>query len=209
LISRVRRAGPQAWQRWADPDVVDVGYAAFAARTYVEQRDLRRFFTQAARAVPLQTAADVGCGYGRLSPVLAEVCREVVGFEREPEFVRQAQELWPSIEFRQTASLARLPARTGSFDFVLTFTVLQHLIDTEVGRVAEDLKRVLRRPGFLLLCEETDQGLSDPAVSRTIGRSVERYQELLAPLELVETAPRRIEPTYSRPDVGTYMLFSC
>ncbi len=192
---------------------MDVGSAAFAARTYLEQRDLRRYLTQVAGETSLEAAADVGCGFGRLTPVLAEVFANVVGFERESEFVRQAQELWPSIDFRQTASLAKLPARPGSFDFVLTFTVLQHLIDTEVRRVAEELKRVLRRPAFLLLCEETDEAhvagdLVDPAGSCTIGRRVERYQELLAPLELVETSARRIEPTYSRPDVGTYMLFS-
>jgi SAM-dependent methyltransferase len=162
--------------------------------------------------VPLQAAADIGCGYGRLSPVLAELCSQVVGFEREPEFVRQAQELWPAIEFRQTPSLARLPAPSASFDFVLTFTVLQHLIETEAQRVARELKRVLRRPAFLLLCEETDEAhvagdLFDPAGTCTIGRRVERYQKLLAPLELMETASRRIEPTYPRPNVGTYMLF--
>jgi SAM-dependent methyltransferase len=211
-LSRVEPAVPARWQSWTDTDVVDVGPGAFAARTYLEQRDVRRYLSRITDEQRLSAAADVGCGYGRLSPVLSEVCPSVVGIEREPGLVEQAQALWPSIEFRQTPSLSRLPAEAKSFDMALTFTVLQHLVDSVLLQVVAELKRIIRHPGFLLLCEETDERhvsgeLTDPSLTCTVGRSVFRYQELLAPMELIETSPRQIEPTYERPNVGTYMLF--
>jgi SAM-dependent methyltransferase len=212
LLQRVEPAGPSTWKQWTDTDVVDVGHAAFATRTYLEQRDLRRYLSRITDEMQLSAVADVGCGYGRLSPVLREVCARVVGIEREPALVEQARALWPSIEFRQTPSLTELPADARAFDLALTFTVLQHLVDAVLIEVAAELKRILRRPGFLLLCEETDErhvagDLEDPNLTCTVGRPVSRYQELLSPLELIETSPRQIEPTYQRPQVGTYMLF--
>jgi SAM-dependent methyltransferase len=212
LLPRVEPAGSSTWRSWTDTDVVDVGHAAFATRTYLEQRDVRRYLARMSDEMRLSAAADVGSGYGRLSPVLREVCPLVVGIEREPGLVEQAQALWPTIEFRQTPSLSRLPAEARSFDMALTFTVLQHLVDSVLLEVVGELKRILRHPGFLLLCEETDErpvsgDLTDPSLTCTVGRSVVRYQELLAPMELIETSPRQIEPTYERPNVGTYMLF--
>ena len=191
--------------------MVDVEGAAFAARTYLEQAEVRRYARMAGEQVVLRDLADVGCGFGRLTPVLGEFGR-VVGFEREPEFCSAAAAVWPTIEFRAVRRLSQLPAPSGSFGFALTFTVLQHLPDPLLPDVVAELLRVLRRPGFLLLCEETDPehqsgDRRDPAARVTVGRPVEVYERALAAMRLVETSPRRIEPTYPRPDVGTYMLF--
>ena len=74
------------------------------------------------------------------------------------------------------------------------------------------IKRAVRAGGYVLCCEETDvehrHGETDnPRGKCTIGRSVRTYEELFRPFTLERTSPRRIEPTYPRPDVGTYMLF--
>lgn len=198
-------------------EVVDVDGPAFACRTYLEQREVRHYLRWIDDAHQRLALADIGCGFGRLTPVLAEF-GEVVGFEREPEFVDCARALWPALRFEQVASLAELPAEDASFDFGLSFTVLQHLIDPVAAEVVAELLRVLRRPGHLLLCEETDPGhvsgdITDPAARVTVGRPVERYEELLWPLRFVSARARLIEPTYRRqdgspaPSVGTYMLF--
>lgn len=196
---------------WQIAEVVDVDGPAFAARTYREQAELRRYLGLIASRIDIGRLADVGCGFGRLTPVLAEF-GDAVGFEREPAFVDQARALWPEITFHGVASLAELPADTGAFDAVLTFTVLQHLIDPVARRVCGELRRVLSPRGFVLACEETDPrhvsgDVQDADARVTVGRSVARYQELMAPLRLIATSPRRIEPTYHRPDVGSYMLF--
>ena len=79
-------------------------------------------------------------------------------------------------------------------------------------KVVPELKRVRRDTGAIVLVEETDGTLEAGKAARaelgyTKGRTVATYAELMAPLTLVHTQPRRIEPTYERPDVGTYMLF--
>ena len=93
------------------------------------------------------------------------------------------------------------------------FTVLQHVPEPDVLRVIDELRRIVRPEGWLLLCEETDASLeagdrTAAHLGYTRGRPVDRYAEWLAPWTLVATRARVIEPGYPRPDVGTYMLFA-
>jgi SAM-dependent methyltransferase len=185
-------------------EVVDVSGPEYACRNYLEQSDVRSYLLRADKTRPVNRAADMGCGYGRLTPVLAEGGANVVGFEREQAFVDTGRRLWPQYQFVQVNDLASIPVPDDSFDFVLSFTVLQHVPESAVQRVAAELRRLLRPGGHLLLCEETDES---HVAEETTGRSVARYGLLLAPLRLIDTSARRIEPTYPRPDVGTYMLF--
>lgn len=198
--------------RWQQRHVVDVRDAAFAARTYYEQRDLRGLLTSQLSSVSLAAACEFGAGFGRMTPILAEFAPVVTGFEREPEFVAEATSLYPHISFVPVASLDQVPAVDAAFDLALTFTVLQHLIEPVVQSVARELNRVLRPGGYLLLCEETDptlrQGdLSDPNGMSVVGRTIDHHRQLFAGYDVLCTRPRRIEPTYTRRDVGTYMLF--
>ncbi len=191
---------------------MDVRDAAFATRTYLEQRDVRAFLARVTGTGRLRAACDVGSGYGRMSVVLAEFADRVVGIERESHFVSEAARLLPAVDFVHVASLTELPIQTAAVDVILTFTVLQHLIDPVVERTAREILRVLRPGGHLLICEETDPShrdgaIDDPNGMCTIGRPVSDYQRLFVSLDLLATQPRRIEPTYPRPDVGTYMLF--
>ena len=197
---------------WQQEHVVDVREAAFALRTYLEHRDVRAFFTRVAGQRRLPAACEIGAGFGRMTIVLTEFFDQVSGFERERHFVDQASRLMPAIRFQQVETLGSLPASNDSFDGVLTFTVLQHLTEPVVQAVAGEIVRILRPGGFLLICEETDPShragaVDDPNGTCTIGRTVAEYEALLRPLTLLDTKPRQIEPTYPRPDVGTYMLF--
>jgi SAM-dependent methyltransferase len=197
---------------WKAEHVVDVRDAVFAARTYLEHRDVRALLATALGSRHVDRACELGSGFGRMTPVLTEFADVVFGFEREPHFVSEARSLYPNIEFRQVAGLNSVPAVEHSFSLVLTFTVLQHLIDATLASVAAEIHRILRPGGFLLMCEETDPGhvsdvVTDPNVMCTIGRPVPIYQSLFPTFALRATRPRVIEPTYPRPDVGTYMLF--
>ena len=198
--------------RWSVPEVSDVSGPGALYRNYLEQQDLRLCLRAASQADagPLRSAADVGCGYGRLTMVLSEFASSVAGFEREPELLRLARGLMPGVDFREAASLTRLPADAAAFDFAMTFTVLQHLRPPEALGVIAELKRIARE--FVLLVEETDPKLvdGDPSVEGTgitVGREVATYVEWMRPWTLTLSFPRRIEPGYPRPDVGTYMLF--
>jgi SAM-dependent methyltransferase len=197
---------------WQSTHVVDVRDAVFAARTYCEHRDLRALLAETLGARRVARACEFGAGFGRMTPVLTEFADSVAGFEREPHFVAEAQPLFPNISFHQVEQLYDVPSQDTSFDLILTFTVLQHLVDAVLQRVAAEIKRVLRPGGCLVICEETDTAhragdLVNPGGMCTIGRSVSTYQTLLDPLVLARTRRRIIEPTYPRPDVGAYMLF--
>jgi len=197
---------------WTVRDVVDVDVPAFALRTYLEQAGVRRFLARAAGGRRLRAAAEVGCGYGRLLPVLAEFADRVAGFERQPEFAAEAARLHPAAEISRVTSLANLPAPDAAYDVVLTFTVLQHLVDPLAAKVAREIRRLRAPGGHVLICEETDPShvhgdLSGEAEMCTVGRTSGTYARLFAPLRLLESAPRVIEPTYPREDVGTYLLF--
>jgi SAM-dependent methyltransferase len=183
-------------------------------RAYLEQRAVRELLMSVCppRANANAAACDVGCGFGRLTPVLGEFAPHVVGFEREPGLLATARRLQPDVEFRAVDQLASLPGESAAFDIVLVFTVLQHIPEPALLDVIAEVRRILKPSGVLLLCEETDAALEagDPAradLGYTRGRSVESYAGWFAPWRVVATRPRIIEPDYPRPDVGTYMLF--
>jgi len=74
-----------ARHKWTLEEVVDSVGPGAILRNYVEQRDVRACLLAAAVHGPIRRAADVGCGYGRLTPVLSEVASEVWGLERESD----------------------------------------------------------------------------------------------------------------------------
>lgn len=198
---------------WTPREVVDVDGPRAMLRAYLEQRDVRQFCANLNITGDFEAACDVGCGFGRLTPVLTEFAQRVVGFERETALLSTARTLQPTIDFRAIENLQHLPADHASFDLGLVFTVLQHVPEPEVRVVIDELRRIVRPGGFLLLCEETDAGLeagdrSKAHLGYTCGRSVSTYEAWLTPWKLAATKRRTIEPDYPRADVGTYMLFA-
>jgi SAM-dependent methyltransferase len=198
---------------WTPREVVDVDGPRAMLRAYLEQRDVREFCVSVGLTSRITAACDVGCGFGRLTPVLTEFAERVVGFEREEGLLAIAQSLQPAVDFRPITTLTRLPADNGAFALGLVFTVLQHVPEPDVQLVIAELLRVMSADGHLLLCEETDPTLeagdrTNAHLGYTCGRPVATYERWLAPWRLVATKPRVIEPDYPRPDVGTYMLFA-
>jgi SAM-dependent methyltransferase len=198
---------------WEITDVVDVDGPAAVCRAYWEFRDLRDVLAGVARGRTLDHIYDVGCGYGRLLNLLGEFAGSVTGFEREPGLIAHARKLVRGANVVQVEALSSLPASDHTADLVVCFTVLQHFTDSELTAAAAEIARVLKPSGSLVLVEETDETLeagdADHAdLGYTKGRSVAHYADAFAPRRLVHTQPRRIEPTYPRPNVGTYMVFS-
>lgn len=197
---------------WTEGNIANVCDAEFAARTYLEQRDVRSYLTVIASNLHLRHVCDVGAGYDRLSVIRREFCDHVVAFEREPALVAKGSYLHPTIEFRHVDSLGSLMAQDEEFSMALSFTVLQHLTDSLAENVLRELERIVSPGGYVLLCEESnDQFLAgDPAEqdSRfTIGRSIECYSEWLSSLRLVDLSPRCLERRPVGRELGMYMLF--
>lgn len=197
---------------WTPGDVVDVAGPPALLRNYLEQRDVRTYLHKAAAHTPVHRAYDIGSGFGRLTPVLSEVAADVVGFEREASLVEAARTLLPDLRFEQVPTLEHLPAEPASAEFILTFTVLQHVTDASARAVIGEIIRLLAPAAYLLIVEETNPRLEAGDAARadlgyTRGRPVAWYRDALKPLDLVATSARRIEPGYPRQDVGTYMFF--
>ena len=198
---------------WTITDVTDVFGPSAILRSYLEQRDVRRYLQRAAARVPIACAVDVGCGYGRLTPVLTECASRVIGCEREASLLEIARPLQPNVTFVECPTLAALPLTDGSVEFVMAFTVLQHMADAHAEAVLGEIRRITTPRAHVLLVEETDVTLeagdaAQPDLGYTRGRDVRWYADRMPGFSLVETAPRQIEPGYPRPDVGTYMFFS-
>lgn len=99
---------------------------------------------------PSGTALDFGCGVGRLTQALAAHFDRAVGVDVSAEMIARAEGFNdnPRVSFRlnDASDLAQLP--TGSFDFVYSMIVLQHMPSRLAGRYVRDFIRVLR-PGGL------------------------------------------------------------
>jgi SAM-dependent methyltransferase len=183
---------------------------AAAMRAYWEHRSVREALALAAESHPIRVAYELGAGYGRMSRVLAECARRVVAFERDSALLAKGRILNPDLAFAPIKNLGDIPAKDGSADFALTFTVLQHLTDVTCGAALAELKRLVKKGGHILLVEETDASQRDRDLphDETGGvryRSVDRYELAMAPARLVRTWPRRIE--IEGPNAGTAMLF--
>ncbi|MEK6221382.1 MAG: class I SAM-dependent methyltransferase [Chloroflexota bacterium] len=199
-------------QKWHFHNVVDVDGPAHIIRAYLEQRDLRAILRLCLDERPVSAACDIGSGYGRMSQVLSEFAAQVVGFERQREILQEAKKLIPAVQFKPIENITTLPVGDNSFELALTFTVLQHISDSEVQLVAKEIQRLLAPGGTLVICEETDPGHHEGEFEKldgmfTIGRTTKMYQDIFSPMQLIHTQKRIIEPGYPRPDVGTYMVF--
>src|SRR5688572_3092161 len=197
---------------WTPENVSATKPAARSIRTYIEQTELREMLV-AARLPEGAIAAEYGCGFGRLLPVLQEFSDRVYGYERNIEMALLAAKLLPDAKVFRVENLWQA---NEPFDFGMTFTVLQHMSDKDAISVINTMKRSVMPTGKILIGEDTDpsyrfQDKDDPT-HFTIGRSVAWYREALKPFKLIIVKPRRVEPGYKsrgkpRPIVGHLMLF--
>lgn len=126
--------------------------------------DLERFYETGRRVVedaldngPVrpdgrQLAVEIGPGLGRIAKALSEHFDEVVGVDVSEEMVNRARELIrePRVRFEVGNGRDLSQISSGSADFVVTFTVLQHLPSAEIieGYLRE-AARILRPGGVL------------------------------------------------------------
>lgn len=194
-------------------DMVSDAVGPYAnVRDYRERRTIRSFLEAVSQDYPINSACEVGCGYGRLIMVLEEYAKKVVGFERETHLLELARELLPTIDFCKIDSLDNLSSSgRGEFDFAMTCTVLQHLTDALCRSVLEEIKRIAPK-GHVLLIEKTvdnftTRNITDGGSFISRARSKEAYAQWMEPYKLVSVSKRLVEPGYINPSVGECMLF--
>lgn len=71
-------------------------------------------------------AVDLGCGFGRLTPLLSELCWRAIGIDPDPDLIEYARTYHPGPEYRQ-GGLPDLPLEPASASLMLIQNVLRAL----------------------------------------------------------------------------------
>ena len=119
-------------------------------------------FTEAVvRPEGTHRAVEIGSGLGRLCAALAQHFDEVIGIDIAPEMVRQADQLVddPRVTFHVGSGASLDAVDDGSADFVLSFTVFQHIPDPSViAAYLVEAGRVLRPGGVIAFQWNNEDG---------------------------------------------------
>ncbi|MFF7635111.1 class I SAM-dependent methyltransferase [Kitasatospora sp. NPDC008050] len=102
------------------------------------------------RADGLGPVADLGCGPGHVAGWLAGRGARSVGIDLSPAMVDIARREHPAAEFR-VGDLLHLPAADGEFGAAVALYSVIHLEPSELRAAFEEVRRVLRPAGLLLV----------------------------------------------------------
>lgn len=94
---------------------------------------------------------DMGCGPGQIARYLHTQGVKVCGVDLSPAMVQQAQSINPDISFQRGDMLALADVADNSYGGIAAFYSIVHIPRQQMGRALQELKRVLRPQGVLLL----------------------------------------------------------
>ncbi len=120
-----------------------------------------------------RSVLDLGTGTGRLPIICRTESARFVALDRQQTMLVEQQRLrdelgggWPLV----LADMARLPFGSGSFDVLMAGWALGHTTEwfpeswlSRVAGVIDEMKRVLRTPGALIILETLGTGALQPA----------------------------------------------
>lgn len=139
---------------------------------------------------------EVGCGYGRLTPWIAETTTEHYAVDLSRSLLSAARREYPDVRF-QRARAESLPFPDDAFDLAVTWGVLNHVPSAAIDAATDELDRVVTPGGTLVISEATD-GTPDP---RWEYRSIEEWRSLFAPRSLAwHTHTERGEEPFRDPE---------
>jgi SAM-dependent methyltransferase len=94
--------------------------------------------------------ADVGCGTGATSRLLADLGHDVLGIDLSPNMIAEARRLNPDLSF-QVGSITDLALDDGRFHGICAWYSVIHIPDELLLHVFSEFRRVLRPGGWALL----------------------------------------------------------
>lgn len=106
---------------------------------------------------PQWTVADLGCGTGNATELLAPFVRRVVAIDSSPTMLAAAKErlsTLPNIEFLESDT-ARIPLADASVDAAVSVLLLHHVPD--IGAVLGEMRRVSREVALVIDIAEHDR----------------------------------------------------
>ncbi|MCL4493125.1 MAG: class I SAM-dependent methyltransferase [Nitrospirae bacterium] len=104
---------------------------------------------------------DIACGEGYGSSLLAKRAKGVIGVDISDEAISHAIRKYgnqKNLEFR-VGSCTDMPCADESFDIVVSFETIEHIAGQK--RMLDEVKRVLRKPGILIISSPNKKTNSD------------------------------------------------
>ena len=95
---------------------------------------------------------DIGCGIGRLHPLLVPICSTVAGCDPSADCIAQARVANPAIDYQQGDG-QRLNRAERTFDVALAVCVYHHLLPAERAALTAEMRRVVRPGGLIVIIE--------------------------------------------------------
>jgi SAM-dependent methyltransferase len=98
------------------------------------------------------SALDVGCGTGLTDSFLRETFASIAGVDVSPKMVEQARNANPGVDY-EVYDGGRLPFDSASFDIAFAISVLHHVEPADWRAFAEEIARVVRPGGLVVVVE--------------------------------------------------------
>jgi 2-polyprenyl-3-methyl-5-hydroxy-6-metoxy-1,4-benzoquinol methylase len=95
---------------------------------------------------------DIGCGDGFLTDALSTSCEKVVGMDTSVTGISLAKSRVDNAKVELAIGSARgLPFKSETFDVVTLFEVIEHISAEQVRRVIQEISRVLKQKGKIVV----------------------------------------------------------
>ncbi|MEU8620543.1 class I SAM-dependent methyltransferase [Streptomyces sp. NPDC048623] len=200
--------------RAAYDEVVDLYASLFADR--LEERPFARAmigtFAELVRGTGNPRAADVGCGPGHLTAMLAEWGLDASGFDLSPGMVAHARRAHPDLRFEE-ARMEALPVGDAALGGVLSHYSMIHTPPGELPALLSEQVRVLAPGGLLLVSFFGTDGSDGPdpvrfdhKVTPAYSWPVDRFAGLLADAGLTPFARLVHDPATERGFLDAHVL---
>ena len=161
--------------------------AGFCARNYYEISQCINMLDK--HDIYPALSIEIGSGYGRLSPWIAQRSSQHYGIEPNKIAYERAKALYPDISWVQ-GKIQDIDIKDEA-DLIVSWTVLQHIPPTMIDKSIFKIVQLLSDEGYLLICEETE-GQSG---RHTWPRSIETYRNMFDRYDVLEIQERQLEPT--------------
>lgn len=127
------------------------------------------------------TFLDLGCGRGELSLQLEKKAKRVVSVDYSIPAIKTAKQILKKAELVQADIVDFLPRlRTEEFDGILMIDIVEHLFDWELKIVFNNIRRLLKRGGYLYIDMPIIKGRPYSKMHVNIKASASQYLSFLS-----------------------------
>ena len=123
---------------------------------FFQKRAVKQALLAKEIAIKDKIILDVGCGGGRWADLFSQYGAKVTGIDIQEKTIQKNRELFPAIDFKVMSSM-NLDFQDNYFDLLSSITVLQHLPGTNQIESVNEIVRVIKQGGYLLILEWTRQ----------------------------------------------------